>query len=183
MACTKQVFILIGPMGSGKSTQGQLLSERLALIFYDLDCVIAHEAKKSIADIFTHEGEVAFRRLESDALAKLIKASLNSVDKTTIISTGGGAILKSENQALLAKDNAFVVYLKTSPKQQWKRISADKNLQKRRPLLDVADPLKILTKLYEERHPLYQSVATIEIDTHNKSKDAICDEIIKNYLD
>lgn len=159
---------LIGLMGSGKSTVGALLAQKLNLNFVDIDLEIEKQEKKIISEIFAQEGEGFFRELESETIKDFCK------NKAQIISTGGGAVQNTANLELL-KQNCTVIYLKTSPKVLFERIKEDTL----RPLLQNTNPMGTLEELLIKRQKNYQK-ADIIIDTDNKTTIEILDEIIKN---
>lgn len=160
-------IILIGPMGAGKSTIGRFLSEQLSCNFVDLDKVIEDRAGASIPWIFDIEGEDGFRTRETSALVETLDES------PQIIATGGGCILRPENQTLLS-ENGIIVYLVASIDQQLERTAKDKN----RPLLQSDNPRAILTNLAEIRNPIYQQLADIEVDTNSKLPKIVAQEIL-----
>jgi shikimate kinase len=159
---------LIGLMGSGKTTIGALLAQKLKLNFVDIDTEIEKKEKSTISEIFAHKGESFFRELETQALKEF-------AGKTNqIISTGGGAVQNTENLDFL-KQNCITIYLKTSPEVLFERLKDDAS----RPLLQNPDPLATLKELLKKRQDNYQK-ADIIIDTDNKTTDKIVNEIIKN---
>ncbi len=143
---------LVGPMGAGKSTLMRLLSQTLQLDAIDVDCKIEEFAHKKISDIFKEDGEEYFRNLESDTLKYCL-------DCAQIIATGGGIIGREKNRLLLKE--AFVIYLYTPIELQYQRTLVNND----RPMLEVTDRLQRLKDLFTVRHPLYQSVSDIVIDT------------------
>jgi shikimate kinase len=145
---------LIGLMGAGKSTAGRLLAQVLGREFYDSDDEIVKRTGASIPTIFEIEGEAGFREREQRMIAEL--CAKNDV----VLGTGGGAILREANREALKK-TGWVVYLSTSPERLINRTRHDKN----RPLLQTADPLSVLTQLYQVRHPIYENLADIVITT------------------
>lgn len=161
-------IILIGPMGSGKSTIGRLLSTRLGLPFIDSDREIEARSGADIPWIFDLEGEAGFRDRESAVLAELV------TEGEQVIATGGGAVIRAQNRDLL-KGRGRVVYLKTSVEQQLVRTAKDRN----RPLLNGTDPEAILRRLAAERRPFYEATAHLTIDTNGQSPRAVVREIIK----
>ena len=166
-------IFLVGPMGSGKSTVGKIISNELFLDFYDTDDEIERRTGATIDWIFDLEGEEGFRKRESQVLQNMAKK--NSI----VLSTGGGIILLDNNRDLLAA-RGTVFYLSTPINIQVERTSKDKD----RPLLKNGDPSKILTNLHEARKHLYKSVSDYVVNTENKSSDEVADEIIrlvKNY--
>ena len=145
---------LIGLMGAGKSTARRLLAQTMGREFYDSDDEIVKRTGASIPTIFEIEGEAGFREREQRMIAELC------AKKSVILGTGGGAILREANREAL-KNTGWVVYLSTSPERLINRTRYDKN----RPLLQTANPLSVLTQLYEVRHPIYQDLADIVITT------------------
>ena len=145
---------LIGLMGAGKSTAGRLLAQTMGREFYDSDDEIVKRTGASIPTIFEIEGEAGFREREQRMIAELC------AKKSVILGTGGGAILREANREAL-KNTGWVVYLSTSPERLINRTRYDKN----RPLLQTANPLSVLTQLYEVRHPIYQDLADSVITT------------------
>ena len=159
-------IILIGPMGSGKTSTGRMLAKEMGYAFADTDEEVTKRTGVSIAYIFDVEGEEGFRKRECLAL----KECLN--DNNTILSTGGGIVLSKENRDLL-QDRGTVVYLQTSIRFQVKRTSSTNN----RPLLQNKDPEETLEKLMLTRAPLYEEIADITIMTDNKSLQEMSKEI------
>ena len=161
-------IFIVGPMGSGKSTVGKLISDELFLNFFDTDDEIEARTGASIDWIFDLEGEEGFRKRESEMLEEMVKK--NSI----VLSTGGGIVLSKINRELLSS-RGTVFYLSTPISTQVERTSKDKD----RPLLKNGDPAQILTKLHEERKDFYKSVSDHIIDTENKSSQEVAAEIIK----
>ena len=164
---TMNIFI-VGPMGSGKSTVGKIISDALFLNFFDTDDEIEARTGASIDWIFDLEGEDGFRKRESEMLEEMVKK--NSI----VLSTGGGIILSKLNRELLSS-RGTVFYLSTPISTQVERTSKDKD----RPLLKNGDPGEILTKLHNERKDFYKAVSDHVIDTENKSSQEVASEIIK----
>ncbi|MFL1732075.1 shikimate kinase AroK [Moraxella oculi] len=146
-------IFLVGPMGAGKTTIGKLLSKQLGRDFVDCDHYIVSQTGADIPWIFAKEGEIGFRERETRALAELTEQS------NIVMATGGGAVERAENRALLKK--GLVIYLEASVDTQLFRTKKDKN----RPLLQNDNPKEVLERLYRIRHPLYQEVATIVVPT------------------
>lgn len=160
-------IVLVGMMGAGKTTVGELLATKLNRELKDIDRVIEQEQKKSIIEIFTDDGEEAFRKLESETIEKFSNMS------DLIISTGGGALEKANNLSNLQK-NGIIIYLKADIEELFKRV---KN-ETQRPLLKEQDPLEVIKKLIKKREKFYL-MANITIITDNKSPEKITEEIIK----
>jgi len=168
----KRNVFLVGPMGAGKSTIGRLLSAELKLDFKDSDKEIEDRCGCNIPWIFDVEGELGFRDREVAAIEEITQ------EKNVLMATGGGAVLRPENRAALS-GRGVVVYLKTSVDQQLARTEKDKN----RPLLQTENPRAILTKLMQERDPLYSEVADIVIQTDDRNPKYVVQEIIKRLLE
>lgn len=148
------ILALVGMPGSGKSTVGRQLSRRLGLPFFDSDHVIEHRLGCAIRDYFAQAGEAAFRDIEEQVIAELMRSP------GAVVATGGGAVLRQSNRRQL-HDNAQVIYLRSSPEELYRRLRHDTQ----RPLLQVADPLARLRAMYDERDPLYRETAHFQIET------------------
>ncbi len=157
---------LIGMMGSGKSTVGRILAERLAYQFFDSDQLIERVSKKSIAEIFDADGEETFRTLETQVLSQLAPYT------RLVISTGGGAVLKSENWSYL--HHGIVVWFDVPPETLLARVSQDPTP---RPLIQQADPLQTLETILQERQRYYLQ-ADVRVDA-----DAPAQEVAQRTLD
>ncbi len=149
---------LVGLMGAGKTSVGKALARLLGKTFHDCDHEIERATGVKIPLIFEIEGEPGFRLRESRMLAQLARQS------NIVLATGGGAVLSSENRALLAA-NGTVVYLRAPVRSLIKRTRRDRN----RPLLQVPDPAAKLTALFEQRDPLYREIAHLVVDTGDQS--------------
>jgi shikimate kinase len=161
-------IVLIGMMGTGKTTVGRLLSCRLVRPFVDSDEQIELQTGKTVREIFESDGEPAFRRLES----KVLRQALDAPGGPRVITAAGGVVLEESNRAALAQV-ANVVWLRARPALLSKRVgSAD-----HRPLL-ADDPLGTLTRLADERDRLYDEVATLVIDVDELEPPAVADRIV-----
>ena len=156
-----QPIVLIGPMGSGKSTLGRALAARLALPFVDVDARIEADAGCDIAQLFDTEGEAGFRARE----ARVLAASLR--EGAAVIATGGGAVLLEANRTAM-RAAGTVVYLHVDAATQRARLHGDTH----RPLLQAADPAQTLARLQAQREPLYRATAHLLLDTTTLSPDA-----------
>jgi shikimate kinase len=134
---------LIGMMGAGKTTVGQLLAKHLGYRFVDTDSVITQSAGKSINEIFAEEGEAVFRQLESDVLGQVCAYT------QLVIATGGGIVLRQQNWSYL--HHGLVVWLDVPVELLYTRLAEDST----RPLLQDSDPEGKLRSLLQERTPLY----------------------------
>lgn len=161
-------IFIVGPMGSGKSTVGKIISNELFLDFFDTDDEIEKRTGASIDWIFDLEGEEGFRRRESEILSEMVQK--NSI----VLSTGGGIILDSSNRELLSS-RGTVFYLSTPISIQVERTANDKD----RPLLKNGNPSEILSKLHEERKGLYESVSDHVVETDSKSSQEVASQIVK----
>jgi shikimate kinase len=159
-------IVLIGFMGSGKTTVGQEVARRLGWSFVDTDDEIVRRAGKSIEAIFTDEGEDYFRGLERDVVRKLAGT------KETVIATGGGVAKDADNLRMLAA-TGVVFWLQLEPEEIYRRIR-DQGIV--RPLLRVADPLGEIRRLVKEREPSYAQ-ADFTIDARG-TVDAVASQII-----
>lgn len=161
-------LILVGPMGAGKSTIGRLLAKELRIPFKDSDKEIEHRTGADIPWIFDVEGEPGFREREQAMIAEL--CALDGV----VIATGGGAVLRETNRAIL-KAGGQVIYLFTSIEQQLGRTSRDRN----RPLLQTSNPEKVLVDLMSVRDPLYREIADLIIETDERPPRIVVQEILE----
>lgn len=161
-----QNIILIGPMGSGKTTVGRQLAKRLRMDFVDSDYMIEERCGVSISTIFDIEGEDGFRKRETKMLTELCDRS------GVVLATGGGAIVTEENRILLRK--GFVVYLNTSIETQLARTQKNQN----RPLLENVDAETKLKQLMEERGKLYEQEADLIVVSGDRIVSKVVDEIM-----
>ncbi|MEO3885836.1 shikimate kinase [Nonomuraea sp. B5E05] len=160
------IVVLIGPPGSGKTTIGRLLAERLGVGFRDTDADVETVAGKPVSDIFVEDGEARFRELEHQAVRRAL------AEHDGILSLGGGAVLNEETQALL--EGHHVVYLQVGLSDAVQRVG----LGSARPLL-VLNPRSRLKKLMEERRPVYERLAVTTVVTDKREPAELADEIAK----
>jgi shikimate kinase len=147
--------VLVGLMGSGKSTVGRRLARSLGRCFVDADEAVEATEGRTIADIFATDGEAAFRQAEH----LVLEALLDRPDPT-VIAAGGGVVVSEPNRALLRDPAVTVVWLDASPAFLASRAQAKPH----RPLLAGADPRATFARLHEERAPLYAEVADLVVD-------------------
>ena len=140
---------LVGLPGSGKSTVGKNLARRWGLAQVDVDTAIEQRLRTSIREYFASHGEDAFRDVEQEVLAQLL-----AVSSPTIVSTGGGAVLREANRRSL-QVSCHVVYLSASPAELARRLQKDTV----RPLLQVDKPGRKIQELFTLRDPLYREIA------------------------
>ena len=162
-------LVLCGMMGAGKTTIGIKIAELTGRRWYDTDGVIVDRHGK-ISDIFEYYGEAHFRKLETEVTKELSKMD------NLIISTGGGLVLKSENNALL-KANGKIIFLRASFDTLTQRLIVDGT----RPLLQAStESLRDrLERLLKERSPIYEHVADYIVDVDGKTPEAIAREIVE----
>jgi shikimate kinase len=156
------MIVLVGFMGAGKTTIGNLLAARLELPFADSDEVIERRAGRAISQIFADDGEPGFRALEHQVIAELLDGP------ALVLALGGGAAQHPQTQAKLT--SAQVVYLEVSYEQALQRVGGDTG----RPMLARAD----LPALYQRRLPVYAGVATLTVATDGRHPEAISADIV-----
>lgn len=154
------LVVLVGPMGVGKSTVGQLLAERLGVAYRDTDDDIVAEAGRSIAEIFVDEGEETFRAIEKRAVRRAL------TEHDGVLALGGGSILDADTRALLAGQR--VVYLAMDVEEAVKRTG----LNAARPLLAV-NPRKQWRELMDARRHFYEGVATVVVTTDGRTPEEV----------
>ena len=154
-------------MGTGKSSAGRLLSQRLDWPLFDSDALIEKKLKMPIGEIFSTLGEERFREEESDVLQRLLPA------RPSIIVTGGGVVLRRSNVVRL-RELGTVVCLTSEVNDLQKRLLRPSD----RPLLQVEDPARAIQELLEKRAPLYQAAADVTINTSSLSPDQVADSIL-----
>lgn len=147
-------IFLVGPMGAGKSTVGRRLASSLHMAFVDSDVELESRTGVDISYIFEKEGEAGFRRRETQVISELTER------RGIVLATGGGSVLSADNRKHLAS-RGFVVYLRTSLRQQETRTRRCDN----RPLLHGTNRRDILRRLTAERDPLYREIADLIVDT------------------
>lgn len=165
MSAVKPVCVLVGVMGAGKTTVGELLAARLGTEFRDTDADIEATAGKPISEIFIDEGEEHFRALEEAAVA----AALGSFGG--VLALGGGAVLSARTRAALA--GHAVVFLSVGLADAVSRVG----LGAGRPLLAV-NPRATLRHLMEQRRPLYEEVAAFTVATDGRAPEDVAGEIL-----
>ncbi len=154
-------------MGSGKSTIGNIIAKRLHRDFRDSDHYIENRTGVDIARIFDIEGEQGFRDRESSALSELLS------ENNRVIATGGGSVMREENQRLL-KQKGYIVFLDTSVNQQMQRLARDK----KRPLLQTENPHERLEALLAQRRPIYLDLADLQVKTDKRVARRLAADII-----
>ena len=158
---------LVGMMGSGKTSTGRPLAERLGYGFVDADAVIEQAAGCSIPEIFERDGEEGFRKLESQVLSAI------SQRHSLVVATGGGVVTQPENWGLL--HSGIVIWLDVVSDQLLQRLKADSTV---RPLLQTADPEAALNTLLNERRPLYAE-ADLTVVINDEAPETVADGILQ----
>ena len=160
-------IVLIGPPGSGKSSVGKALSRKLSRPWIDTDTEVESRAGKKISEIFLEDGEATFRAIESDVVDEVMGSEAG------IVSLGGGSVLNEASQKRITTAKE-VVFLDVSISNAAPRVGFNKD----RPLLAI-NPRQQWLQLMEKRRPIYESLATITVNTDNKKADQVADEIIE----
>ncbi|HEX2950890.1 MAG TPA: bifunctional shikimate kinase/3-dehydroquinate synthase, partial [Armatimonadota bacterium] len=161
-------LILAGFMGTGKSTVGRLLAERLECPFVDCDAEIERIAAKGIPQIFQDEGEEAFRSVESRVLRSLLRN-----ESPTVLALGGGTLASPDNLELI-KHAGPLICLSADPVAIYQRVKVQAG---QRPLLQVAEPLAKIRELLERRQPAYAQ-ADVDVDTTTLEPVEVVDEVL-----
>jgi shikimate kinase len=161
-------IVLIGFMGSGKSSVGRRLANRLKREFLDSDELTSVRAGKTISEIFETEGEERFRELETEELQRLADSS------GIVLATGGGSILRKQNRELL-RTIGTVLWLHADPEILFERATRNR----KRPLLEVENPRGTFRSLLESRMPLYRETASLTVEASGLSHEQTVERIIR----
>ncbi len=162
-----QRVLLVGMMGAGKTTVGRLVAERLGWPYLDSDEQIERRTGRTVREIFEAQGEGAFRAEEKQALAEALTS-----DGPLVVSVAGGAVLDPDNRRRIARAG-LVVWLRAGMATLARRVlDAD-----HRPLLGE-EPLSALSRLYQQRRPLYASVADLVVDVDRLTPHQVAEEIL-----
>jgi shikimate kinase len=164
-----QHVVLVGLMGTGKSTVGRVLAQRLHRPLVDTDAAVEARAGRSVRQIFTEEGEPAFRKLETEVLVEALESA-----SPTVIAAAGGVVLAQENRDALKRACAKVVWLSAAPSLPVARVRSAGH----RPLLD-ADPEGVLQAMSVERQPLYREVAHVVLSVDGRTPFEIADAVLR----
>lgn len=159
---------LVGFMGTGKTSVGLALSEKLGKTFIEVDALIAERAGKSITEIFSEDGEATFREMEKQAVTEVSQKS------SVVISCGGGAVLDPQNVASLRR-NSVIVLLTASLKEIVQRVARNVDA---RPLLNASNLEGRVRELLRTRQPFYLSAADYVVDTSGLEPSEVADSII-----
>lgn len=163
-------IVLVGFMGSGKSTIARVLHQRLGYPVVEMDQMLEERAGKPISRIFEEDGEEVFRGMESALLRELD----DRASPSQIISTGGGVVGRAENRELLRK-LGYVVWLKIPVETVLERTARTRH----RPLLNTENPEEKVRVLMEKREPLYEEVAHLSLETSGLSSDEVATGILE----
>ncbi|MGX7031121.1 shikimate kinase [Vagococcus zengguangii] len=165
-------IVLVGFMGSGKSSVAQALSQQTSLPVVDLDRLIETTTGQTIPTIFSTQGEREFRHIETTCLRQVI-------NMPAIISTGGGIVLSEENRHILKASFKTVVWLQADFDTYYKRITEDK--QNSRPIANQSSK-NDLAKIEQERRVLYEAVADVVIDVSKLTVNQIASQMLESIV-
>jgi shikimate kinase len=165
-AAVSPVAVLVGPPGAGKSTVARELAERMMVAMHDTDEAVEAVAGRTISEIFTSDGEAAFRDLEEHAVAAAL------TQQHGVVALGGGAVLSAATRARLAGHT--VVFLNVGMAEGVRR----SGMSSARPLLAGINPRSTFKALLDARLPLYREVATVEVSTDGRPVGAVVDEVL-----
>lgn len=162
-------IILTGFMGTGKTTVGRCLAEKLGWSVIDTDVLIETREGKTIPDLFVKVGERAFREIETSVIRELLE------EEKTVITLGGGAVMQPINRELLQQAGLFIC-LNARPETILERIESETH----RPLLEGGDRLSRIQEILSERGEIYEKIPN-QVETDGNSPEEIAEEIIKNF--
>ncbi len=165
---------LIGYRGSGKTSVGRALAQRLQRPWFDSDFQIEVQAGQPVSWLFTNRGEEFFRLLESEVLSEL------ATQPPSVISLGGGAVLRAANRNLL-KNTGRCVWLRATAERLAARISADEASGKNRPSLTGAGAVPEIAQVLAAREPIYEAVSDWSIETEDQTPDQLAQQIADWY--
>jgi shikimate kinase len=160
-------FVLVGFMGSGKSSVGREIARRRHMQFLDTDSIIRQKYSKSISEIFATVGELTFRAEETRCLE-----GLQSRERI-VLATGGGIVSRAQNRSLI-KSLGIVIWLTASEEMIWDRVSRNNS----RPMLQTSDPRTTIRQLLTERGPFYHEVSNVTVETTGLSHCEVADLVL-----
>jgi shikimate kinase len=164
-----QHLVLVGLMGSGKSTVARIVADRLGRRVVDTDSVIEARTGRTVREIFAADGEDAFRSLETEVLVQ----SLAETDPA-VIAAAGGVVLRPENRAALSASGARVVWLSADPATLVERVRGGGH----RPLLDD-DPAGTLQRMHADREALYREVADVIVRVDGRTATEVAEAVLR----
>ena len=162
----RPALVLVGPPGAGKTTVGRVLARRLGLGFTDVDALIVQRAGKPIADIFTQDGEDAFRGLEREIVTEALDAT------NGVLALGGGSVLAASTRERLREHRVVLLWVSLTDGLRRTGMSTA------RPLLAGVNPRATFKALLDARAPLYREVATVEVDTTRRSANQVARAVL-----
>lgn len=166
-------IVLIGYRGSGKTTAGRMLAERLALCFVDVDRRIVERAGKTIREIFDQDGEPIYRDIESAVLEQVIAMP------ECVIALGGGTLDREQNRKMLAAAGHRVIYLRCDENELLRRVEADPNSAAHRPnLTALGGGIEEIRMVLGRREPIYRSAMHAELDVTRMTPEEIVGGLI-----
>jgi shikimate kinase len=160
-------LVLVGPPGSGKSTVGRVLADRLGVALHDTDTAVEATAGRSISDIFVQDGEAAFRALER---AEVLRAL---AEETGVVALGGGAVMQDDIGEALRGGGHRVVFLDVTIADAAARVGFDTS----RPLL-LVNPRASWTRLMAARRPTYEFLATVTVPTGGRTPEEVAEAVL-----
>jgi shikimate kinase len=163
---TDRHVVLVGMMGTGKSSVGRRLAHRLGRDLVDSDEQVERRTGRTVAEIFRADGEAAFRALESEVLAEALAS-----ERPAVVAAAGGTVMDPENRRRI-REGGFVVWLRADPSTLESRVRSGLH----RPLLDE-DPAGVLRRLASQRAPLYAEVADLVVDVDDIRIDDVVERI------
>lgn len=164
---SRPALVLIGPPGSGKTTVGAAVAQRLGVPAHDTDQAVETAQGRSISDIFVQDGEAAFRALEREEVLRALR------EETGVVALGGGAVMQEPVAEALREGEHRVVFLDVSIADASRRVGFDVS----RPLL-IVNPRASWVRLMQARRPTYESLAWLQVDTGGRTPEEIADEIV-----
>jgi shikimate kinase len=167
--CTQQHIVLVGMMGSGKSSVGRVIARRLDRTLFDSDDMIEARTGRSVREIWNTDGEPAFRSVESDVLLDALASTTPSV-----IAAAGGVVLSESNRDVLQDERAHVVWLMADVDLLVERVKSGMH----RPLLDD-DPEGTLRKMHTERAALYREVANAIVSVDHRTVNDVAGAVLR----
>lgn len=164
--------VLIGYRGTGKTSVARRLGKLLKMPMVDADEELQSRAGRTIREIFSSEGEGAFRDLETEVVADLLK------EQDRVVALGGGAVLREANRQAIRASQNRVFWLQAGAETIHRRLHRDRKSPAQRPNLTTAGGLAEIVELLSLREPLYRECAEFVVDTEGKSTNSVAAEIV-----